>query len=100
MTLNVSAFSHPYTELLARRVPEFEDATGAKVNFDRPSFPVYNQRPDLVMRANGYALGEIDYRGGVSVEVFDYSPGIERLARESIDNMRGTLAQLAAQGSN
>jgi len=41
------------------------------------------------------ALGQIDYTGWVSVEVFDYSPGIEPLARESIRYMRQCLAKLA-----
>lgn len=40
------------------------------------------------------ALHEINYGGWVSVEVFDYSPGVERLARQSIDYMRHCLAQL------
>ncbi len=42
------------------------------------------------------ALGEVDYRGWVSVEVFDYEPGIQRLVRESIDYMRSCLEQLSA----
>ncbi len=34
------------------------------------------------------ALADVKYNGWVSVEVFDYSPGVERLAKESIDYMR------------
>jgi sugar phosphate isomerase/epimerase len=42
------------------------------------------------------ALGEIDFRGWVSVEVFDYTPGVDALARQSIEYMRACEAKLAS----
>jgi sugar phosphate isomerase/epimerase len=43
------------------------------------------------------ALAEIGYRGWVSVEVFDYRPGADRLARESIRYMRKCVETVRAK---
>ncbi|CAN7774575.1 extracellular solute-binding protein [Variovorax sp. LjRoot175] len=60
LTLNVSTFSAAYPKLLHQWLPEFEALTGAKVNFDAPSFPVYNQRADLELSTKGSAYDVVN----------------------------------------
>lgn len=60
VTLNVSTFSAAYPKLLQQYLPEFEALTGAKVNFDAPSFPVYNQRADLELSTKGAAYDVVN----------------------------------------
>ncbi|SFD81916.1 ABC transporter substrate-binding protein [Paracidovorax konjaci] len=60
VTLNVSTFSAAYPKLLQQWLPEFEAQTGAKVNFDAPSFPVYNQRADLELSTKGSAYDVVN----------------------------------------
>ena len=52
-TLNIACWSSPYAKLLTDYVPQFEEATGAKVNYETPSFPIYNQRIDVELSTGG-----------------------------------------------
>jgi len=53
--LNVACWSAPYPKFLAAYIPEFEQATGAKVNYETPSFPIYNQRMDIELSTRSAA---------------------------------------------
>ncbi|MCA9191867.1 MAG: sugar phosphate isomerase/epimerase [Planctomycetales bacterium] len=46
---------------------------------------------DVDFRPIFQALKDVAYNGWVSVEVFDYSPGIENIARNSMRNMQAAL---------
>lgn len=84
----MSSESTPIPEIIRRSAPWLAHFHVNDPNRQGPGFGELDFVPILA------ALGEIDYRGWVSVEVFDYSPGPERLARESIDYLHQCLDQL------
>ena len=55
VTINGACFQHTFQTYLKELIPEFESATGMKVNLDLQAFPVYNQRMDLELSTKGAA---------------------------------------------
>ncbi|HSU04348.1 MAG TPA: extracellular solute-binding protein [Acetobacteraceae bacterium] len=55
MTLNVACWSTSYSEFLKSYIPEFERTTGAKVVYETPAFPIYNQRMDIELSTRAAA---------------------------------------------
>ena len=72
----------PPTEIIREFAPLVEHFHANDANRQGPGFGHLDFVPIFA------ALREVGYDGWVSVEVFDYTPGIERLARESIEYMR------------
>lgn len=60
VTLNVTCWSYAYTKYLAEYLHEFEDMTGAKIVYETPAFPIYNQRVDLELSTGGAAYDVIN----------------------------------------
>jgi len=69
-------------EIIRRSARHLEHFHANDVNLQGPGFGDVDFVP--IFRA----LKEIGYPGWVSVEAFDYAPGAERLARESIEFMQ------------
>lgn len=78
----MSSESTPIPEIIRRCAPWLVHFHANDPNRQGPGMGELDFVPILT------ALGEIDYRGWVSVEVFDYTPGPERLARESIEYLQ------------
>jgi len=72
----------PIPEIIMASAAHLEHFHANDVNLQGPGFGAVDFGPIFA------ALDEVRYSGWVSVEVFDYAPGAERLARESIDYMR------------
>lgn len=53
VTLRGACFQHVFHENVKAYLPEFEAATGMKVEIDLQAFPVYNQRMDLELSTQG-----------------------------------------------
>jgi sugar phosphate isomerase/epimerase len=75
-------------EIIRASAPWLEHFHANDENLQGPGFGSVDFLP--IFRA----LAEVGYAGWVSVEVFDYTPGAERLARESVAYMRRIEAEL------
>ena len=81
--------SEPIEKLIERLAPHVGHFHVNDVNLLGPGMGPTNYVP--IFRA----LKQTNYSGWISVEVFDYSPGADRIARDSINYMRDVLSQLA-----
>jgi len=78
----------PIPDIILASARHLEHLHANDENLQGPGFGAVDFAPIV------QALDDVRYAGWVSVEVFDYAPGPERLARESIEYMRRIEAAL------
>lgn len=81
----MSSEAKPITQIIRDSWPHFAYFHANDQNLKGPGFGNTDFRPI------GSVLREVGYRGYVSVEVFDFSEGPERIARESLQHLRETF---------
>jgi len=84
----MSAEAKPIPEVIRANADILAHFHANDPNLQGPGFGEVAFEPILA------ALDAINYEGWVSVEVFDYSPGVERLVTESIANLRAAESGL------
>jgi sugar phosphate isomerase/epimerase len=90
--LDVKAMSsepQPIADIIRQNAPYLEHFHANDANRRGPGMGDIDFLPILA------ALKDIDYQGWVSVEVFDYTPGVETLASESIAYLQRCLDRCA-----
>ena len=78
----MSSESKPIPQLIRENIQHLVHFHANDANLQGPGFGEIDFVPIF------QTLHDVGYDGWVSVEVFDYSPGVERLARESIEYMK------------
>lgn len=89
--LDVKAMSsegEPIDQIIRRHADKLEHFHANDANMRGPGMGDIDFKPIL------QALADVGYDSWVSVEVFDYDPGVEALARESIEYLQKCLAEM------